>query len=423
MGAGTLALAACGGGNAGTSTLSEAAVAASAKSAKATTLVESASGTTVPSVTAIVDGNLIKWTLSSGKVMRAGVNTGCPVSAALVLYWNHTIYARNANGTWYINDNNVWKLSADPRLTSGPIFYGMNGHPLDNVGAFATQTPAQQIATLVDLGVTVYRLDCYGATSDAQTILTYAQLGAANGITIVPCFAMSQPMMMTSEQDNYNWAYQCGINIASVLSAYCPIYEIGNEIDQWCSIGVGETAASFDNTRYQLVRGFLRGAADGIHSVQPNAKIIRGGCVTTEVGFNNMLWNGTQPDGTTGHPALTWDYTGWHWYETSGNIVTAYDGTSTSLNVLQNLQQYGVPVWLTEVGFNAGDSDQGAAYIQSALAEYVADRTTYNIAGVCFYELYDLAAEGANYGLIASDGVTKKLGYTAFKNFTTANPA
>ncbi len=390
MGAGSLALAACGGGGGGASTTTS-----------TTTQSTASTGTS---------GNT-----SSTSATASTSSTATPTTSSTAT----TSVTTSSTGTTSSGSSGTGSTSSSTTATA--LFYGMNGHPFQG-GAYSSQTPAQQIAALADLGVTVYRLDLYGTTAEADTVLAYALAGVASGVTILPCFAMNQPMFTTSEQDNYNWAFQCGVNIATVLSAYCPIYEIGNEIDQYCATGVGETASSYNNTSFQLVRGLLRGAAAGILSVQPNAKIIRGGCITTDIGFNNMLWNGTQPDGTSGHPVLKWDYTGWHWYETSGDIVTAYDGTSTSLNVLQNLQQYGVPVWLTEVGFNAADSDQGAAYIQSVLTEYLAGRTTYNIAGVCFYELYDLVAEGADYGLIASDGVTKKLGYTAFKNFTTAHP-
>ncbi|MFX1737289.1 hypothetical protein PXJ20_21795 [Paraburkholderia sp. A1RI_3L] len=442
-GAGSLTLAACGGGggggstttattsntsgpntttNAGTTATSATTATASTSTASnnvATKLAESTSGTTLPPATQLIDASGMNWTISNGRVICGHTNTLCPITPNMLLYWNHTVYARNVAGVWYKNLNGVWSIASDPR--SAPIFYGLNGHPLQTTGAYATQTPAQQIAMLADLGATVYRLDCYGATSDAQTLARYAQAAAGTSVTILPCLAFHQAMFTTTEQDNYDWAFQCGVNTATALQAYCSIYEIGNEIDDYCCIGVGETPSSFDNTRFQLVRGLLRGAADGIKSVQPGAKIIRGGGVTTLIGFNNMLWNGTQPDGTSGHPRLTWDYTGWHWYETSGNIITAYDGTATPLNILQNLQQYGVPVWITEVGFNTGDTDQGAAYITQVFNQYFTDRSAYNIAGICFYELFDVAAEGT-FGLVNADGVTKKQGYAAYKNFASAHP-
>jgi hypothetical protein len=148
-----------------------------------------------------------------------------------------------------------------------------------------------------------------------------------------------------------------------------------------------------------------------------------GGGVTIETAYYTMLWNGTEPNGSTGHPLVQWDFTSWHWYETSGDPALAYDGTSRPFNVLANLDQYGVPLWFTELGFNTADSaTQEASYVTNALTSFLSRGpvSSYNIMNTCWYGLYDDA--NGDFGLVQSDGVTRKPAYTAYKNFVAAHP-
>jgi hypothetical protein len=59
------------------------------------------------------------------------------------------------------------------------------------------------------------------------------------------------------------------------------------------------------------------------------------------------------------------------WYESSGNITQADDGTGTPYNVLEEPSRYGVPIWITEPGFIPhGAPEAQCAYVEAALDEY-----------------------------------------------------
>ncbi|WP_118181109.1 glycosyl hydrolase [Paraburkholderia phosphatilytica] len=436
-GAGSLALAACGGGGSSpsaTTNASSSTAGSTTQSAQGSQPNESSSGTTIPPASAITDGNGVQWTLSNGVVMRAGVNTNCPLSATLVLYWNHTIYAEDANGNWQINQNNVWSSSSDPRgtaataaaQTSSALFYGINGHMAWTSGIYKTMTAAQQVAILQDLGVTNYRADVADAGM-AQTVAN-ALNGAfkGSGISILPCINPMNWDQTSSESTSYAYGYQLAQSIAQVLKGLVSYIECGNELDANGveSTGAGNSPADYNPAYWPAFRGVLRGMIDGVKSVDSTIKCGINVGIPLDYTALQMLWNGQTPNGSatpdSGATPLQWDITMFHWYETSGDIVRA--GSQGLTNVLQILQQsFNLPIWLTEWGYALTDSSaQQTSYVTSKLNEYYSLRDTYNLQSVMMYELIDMPG-GDSYGLLEADGATQKPCYAAFKSFTAAN--
>ncbi|PRE90316.1 hypothetical protein [Burkholderia gladioli] len=263
----------------------------------------------------------------------------------------------------------------------------MNIHPQYS-GAPWFKSPAEVIEELDEIGCTVARIDCYGLEDDARLVLEHARAAAAKGILVVPCFAYNQPFA----ESNYESGVYCGKLPAGILRDHCPIYEVTNEISVYCNgVGPGTDPARYDPARYVECRELIRGLIDGIREAQPDARIIIGGGITTLTAFNAMLWHGTEPNGSSGHPVVRWDYTGWHWYTSSGRIDAAYDGTGTPYNVIEALAAFGVPIWITELGFVPDNSDfeRQSAYVSAALAEYHEHRQAYGVIGACWYALYD----------------------------------
>ncbi len=397
---------------------------------------ESASGTTVPPSSAITDGVSIPWTLSNGAVLRNGVNTGCPVAASLVLYWNHTIYACDASGHWYINQANVWSASSDPRnatsstvanaAASSALFYGMNGHMAWTSGIYKTMTAAQQVAILQDLGVTNYRADV-ADSGMAQTVAN-ALNGAfkGSGISILPCINPMNWDQTSSESTSYAYGYQLAQSIAQVLKGLVSVIECGNELDANGveSTGAGNSPADYNPAYWPAFRGVIRGMIDGVKSVDPTIKCGVNVGIPLDYTALQMLWNGQTPNGTatptSGATPLQWDVTMYHWYETSGDIVRA--GSQGLTNVLQILAtSFGKPIWITEWGYYTGDTAANqAAYVSNTLKEYYSLRNTYNLQAVFMYELIDMGG-GDDFGVLLADGVTHKSSYAAYKNFTAAN--
>ncbi|WP_175964517.1 hypothetical protein [Burkholderia pyrrocinia] len=282
---------------------------------------------------------------------------------------------------------------------SNKLFYGMNIHPQYSSAPWF-KTPAEVIDELYELGCTVARIDCYGLEDDANIVLEHVKEAEKKGILVVPCFGYHSPF----ESNNFEAGIYCGKLTAEILSDYCPIYEVSNEMSVYCNgIGPGTDPTRYDQDKYVNCRELIRGVIEGIKSVQPNAKIIIGGGVTTLTGFNKMLWNGTEPNGSSGHPLVRWDYTGWHWYESSGRIDDAYDGTDTPYNVLEELSKFGVPIWITELGFIPDNTnfDRQSTYVNAALVEYREYRDVYNVINTCWYALYDDGS--GDFGLIHVD--------------------
>jgi len=76
----------------------------------------SASGTTVPSASQIVDSQSNIWTLSSiSSVLMNGNPAGYSSNVSLILYYNSVIYQKNSSGGWWSWTNGAWLISSDPR--------------------------------------------------------------------------------------------------------------------------------------------------------------------------------------------------------------------------------------------------------------------------------------------------------------------
>jgi hypothetical protein len=393
---------------------------------------ESTQGTTVPPAKAITDNASAVWTLSNGAVLRAGAQTWCPVLVSMLLYWNHAVYAWDASGLWYVYQNNGWAATSDPRNAGTPaaatsLFFGMNGHMAWNSTAYQTLTPAQQVAILKDLGVTNYRVDVAdaGMAQTVQKALTGAFKGS--GVSILPCINPMNYDQTASESTAYNYGYQLAVSIITPLKGLVSHVECGNELDAngLISNGAGNSPSNYNTAYWPAFRGVLRGMIDGVKSVDSSIKCGINVGVPLAYTALQMLWNGQSPNGTatavSNATPLRWDITMFHWYETSGDIVRA--GSQGLTNVLQILQTFGLPIWLTEWGYYTGDTPAAqATYVANTLKEYYSLRQTYNLQSVMMYQLIDTPG-GDVFGVLAADGVTKKTSYAAYKNFTAANPA
>jgi len=69
-----------------------------------------------------------------------------------------------------------------------------------------------------------------------------------------------------------------------------------------------------------------------------------------------------------------------------------------------------------------GTNDAIASYLTGNLMmlQYYTQASKYNVQSVQGFELYD--SQEGNYGMLQSDGKTKKAAYTAVKNFIANHP-
>jgi aryl-phospho-beta-D-glucosidase BglC (GH1 family) len=80
---------------------------------------ESASGTTIPSASQIVDAQGNVWTVSGGVIDENGEPAGYSANVTLLLYDNHVVYQENAAGGWW-SWNGSWVATSDPRPAASP---------------------------------------------------------------------------------------------------------------------------------------------------------------------------------------------------------------------------------------------------------------------------------------------------------------
>ena len=302
--------------------------------------------------------------------------------------------------------------------TTSSVFYGANGH-ITNGGAYDSTPYGTQLSQLQNLGVKIFRNDVYSQAS-AKVLATVAKQFAAGGVQVYPVMLLG--LNYNSEQAAYNAGYTMGQQTAQTYKyAY---YEVGNELEANALAGNydGNAWYQYNNQPFTIARGVMRGMIAGVKSVDSSAKIIVNG-TWKHTAFFQMLADGSQPDGSHGHPTVNWDITAWHWYSDQGDMTKACGGTGCH-DILGVLSSLGKPVWINEFGVRPtyGTNSAIASYLTGNLMmqQFYNVASKYNIQSIQAFELYD-DSEGA-YGLMQSDGKTQKPAFTAVKDFIASHP-
>lgn len=93
----------------------------------------SASGTTVPPASQIVDNQNNTWGLSSsGTVLENGRSAGYSSNVTLLLYYNGIIYQENSSGGWWSWTGGLGSapvIPYQPRRASSPLQAGPRSRP------------------------------------------------------------------------------------------------------------------------------------------------------------------------------------------------------------------------------------------------------------------------------------------------------
>ncbi|MGF6855348.1 hypothetical protein OKW29_004235 [Paraburkholderia sp. CI3] len=386
-------------------------------------------GTTMPSASSIIDWTGAVWTVTNGVISRNGAVVGINYNVTLVLWYGGKIYCCNTSGNWYVNTDcsAQWLPCSDPRTpvaAAAGSFYGVNGH------YDYTYTPAQIVSTLKGLGCTSYRVACTADSSQLNAVVKLAQAFQSAGMTLLVLINEglhdSNGNLFAGESAAYNAAYSTAAAVASALKPYgVTLYECGNELTRDPAIIIdytyaGTKVSDFNNANWPVMRGAMRGMIDGVKSVQPSAKCGINFCVT-DIAAADSLWEGTQPDRSSGYPKVRWDITTWHNYEVYGNLFSiGTDGSGPGFDLPTYCKaRYGVPFFVSE--WNTGPEQTGAYranYISSQLRGFYQARKTHNIQTVMYYVL----DSGNNTYGIMLNGAQLNPPYSAFQSFTSSNP-
>ena len=389
----------------------------------------SADGTTMPPASSIIDWTGATWTVKSGVIYKNGAVVGINYNVSLVLWYGGKVYCQNTSGQWYANVSTSaqWLACSDPRTavaaTAGS-FYGVNGH------YDYTYTPAQIVSALKGLGCTSYRVGCTADANQLNAVINLAKAFQTAGMTLLVLINQglrdSSNKLFASESAAYSAAYSTASTVANALKSYgVTLYECGNELTRDSAIILNSTyagtqAGDFNNTNWPVMRGAMRGMIDGVKSAQSTAKCGINFCVA-DIGASDALWEGTQPDGSSGYSKVRWDITTWHNYEVYGDLFDiGTDGAGAGFDLPTYCKaRYGVPFFVTE--WNTGPEQTQAYrsnYISSQLSGFYQARKTHNIQAVMYYVL----DSGDNTYGIMLNGAQLNPPYSSFKSFTAANP-
>jgi hypothetical protein len=384
-------------------------------------------GTTVPPAPRIIDKVGAIWTIANGAVLRNNAFVGASANASLLLWYGGKVWYRSMGGQFHVcDDRGEWLPCSDPRIAAAATpgsFHGINGH------YDYRYTPSQVVSILRNMGCSMYRIGCTDDPAQLNAVVPLAQAFQSAGLTLFVLLQIgmrdANGALLASEAAAYNRGHACGVTVASALAPYgVAMYECGNELTRDSAIILDSTNAGtkpvdFNNSNWPIMRGLMRGMIDGVKSVQPTAKCGINFCVA-DIGAADALWDGMQPDGTSGYPQLRWDMTTWHNYEVYGDIFDiGSDGSGPGFDLPAYCKaRYGVPFLLTE--WNTGPEKSlayRANYISTRYATYYQARKTNNVHSVMYYEL---DSGNDTYGVMI-DGIAVNLTYNAFVSFIAAH--
>lgn len=340
-----------------------------------------------------------------------------------------------------------------PPKKPAALAFGINGHMTwgSNLGTsmYMAASDAATIATMVDLGMRVYR-NGYQVTQDTTGKVTgdpsarfkqFIAAAAPAGIVVTPVLLPNNTVAagVTNEATGYTFGFNLGVNVATNLSGLVPHYEIGNELEavpgnQCIQSGSGNSNGNYDNTKFQIFRGIIFGMIDGIRSIDQTTPLAGGGGTFAHTAFYQMLRDGTQPDGKTGFRKMDWDITSWHWYVNSSSTNDDPENMQ-GFNVLAKVASWGKPIHITECGalwtgaaWAQSETGVAAAIVgNNCVGRFVSARKTYGIKSIVYYQLFDSATSPSNttgdemnFAVCDVNGAQKGR-YATIKSFVAAN--
>lgn len=381
------------------------------------TIPESADGTMVKNTTDVIyDASGAVWSLrdvggGNLKVYKGNSTVGYTDHAVALYYSGKSFYHCGQDGSWWKWDGTNWNAVSDPTIITLP-FVGVVGH----IGWYDKpiyQNDDTQIAMLKQFGRVAYRNDY--TIGKYQRFNTFISKALPQGVVAYPVLLCDDG---SSEQDAYNKGFALGQEVGNNVTNI-PIIEVGNEEENGLLTGNydGDQPNQYDNTLFCMKRGKILGMIAGIRSTNQKAKVILGAFTWLHYGFAQMLLQGTQPDGSTGHPKAVVDGIALHWYSNMGNPESA---GWRKLNLFQIVAAWGYDLYVTEYGARSvecPDETSAVNYLTGSTCMGFffdsAKRSAYRIKHAAQYCLANdgrTDGEGGSeglYGMINQDGSKK----------------
>jgi hypothetical protein len=264
------------------------------------------------------------------------------------------------------------------------LVWGVNGHPLASYPGVSLETQLEHIR---ELGLTSYRVDI-GSTEKLLDLQHLVREAKARGITVLPVITPGFDMDKQSTEELEKKAYGLAFALVSSLKGEVPVWELGNELENYaiiqpcemqddgkqysCAYGPagGVSENEYYGPRWAKVSAVLKGLTRGAHAADPDVKRAVGTAGWGHLGaFARMKADG-----------IEWDISVWHTY--GQNPEWAF----------KELVKYQRPIWVTEFNHPGGSQDGKEAQAQGltrAMAQLADLQGTYPIEAAHVYELMD----------------------------------
>lgn len=288
-------------------------------------------------------------------------------------------------------------------------------------------TYAQCMQWMYNAGFTCGRITWEGDPTSLSVIVALAQAMIADGrnlklfvtLDISTLDINNGNVTFTTEALAYAYGHNAGQSVATALAPYsaCIIaLATGNELSGKDNIRLnastqGMTESDFNNAKFPALRGILGGCQDGINVGAPGMPVFSNAFINAELALAQMLYDGRQPDGTSGYRRIIPDGFDWHTYQIWGNLFCISNNNGGWLPFINLIEQIGTrfngkPVYLSEFNSDAGDGDVVMAnWVQKRVQDVYNKRFDLNIAGYAYYAMIDTS--GNVWGCLENNGTLR----------------
>lgn len=294
---------------------------------------------------------------------------------------------------------------------------------------------------LKTLGAGTYRLTYEGNDASLNEIIATAQRFRADGtgkklyVTLdVSTVDINTGVTFTTEALARAYGLATATYVATALASYSDVVvglECGNEMTRKDSlmpnsVVMGTNASDFDNTKWKIFRGVMAGCLQG---VLQNCTIMPFSCAWTfaEIAAPQMLWDGTNPDGTSGGELVRFPGYGVHSYHAWNYPYAAPDSNHSGwIPFFNYIEQFkirfnGPYIVISEAN---GDADSQAdpdmaAWNWRVLVDTYNSRFDLNILGYIYYAMFDADYK---WGCVDSSGLLISTRGQSLRQFIVSHP-
>lgn len=267
---------------------------------------------------------------------------------------------------------------------SGALYYGINGHPVNQRAYTDLRAPAQ-VDILKKNAMNIYRVDL--PVSSVTSIVNWenrlfdiTNAAKAAGINILPIIPSKTFDINHSEKEAYWQAYHYTLKFIKRYGAKFKYFELGNEFDNDCiksRLHVGNKKTDYDIPKFRTIASYLRGMNNAVKAVYPSAKTII-----------NVSWLHYRFLTLLDEYGVKYDIAGYHWYQDQESTLKKDYGIDDITKLLN--QKLTKPIWFTEVGYRNYSGTNSEAEAKRFLDSFIAKcKNNPQVQAVMIYEMLD----------------------------------